>query len=157
MSPSTPAAPPVPSAARDRGDAGRGPWGGRRAAWVLAAAWAMAAWLLLTTPPPPPAALPPWMPASLLAWLPSLDKLGHAGLFFVQALLLDRALAAPPGGSRRGALAWSIALVALLGAATELRQAWVPGRTADVLDLLADLAGGLAYAALAALIRRRPW
>jgi hypothetical protein len=51
-----------------------------------------------------------------------------------------------PGGTAGVALAAAVLLAALLGGATELRQAWVPGREADPFDLLADVAGSVLYA-----------
>jgi VanZ family protein len=42
----------------------------------------------------------------------------------------------------------------LLGAATELRQWAVPGREAELADLLADAAGAAAYAVALPLSRR---
>ena len=115
------------------------------ATWgVLAAAWAALIWALLTTPVPPQVP-PSWLPGALL---PVQDKLGHAGIFFVQAGLLQRALRRRLGG-RRALLAALVACL-LLGAATELRQRWVPHREGDLLDLLADLAGATLYGALLA-------
>jgi VanZ family protein len=79
------------------------------------------------------------------------DKLLHAGTFGVLALLCSYGLAFPLG--RRALLAAAIAVV--YGASDELHQAFVPGRSADVLDLVADAAGGLF--AVAVLERwRRP-
>ena len=122
-------------------------------AWIATALWAGLTWLLLTLPPPPAQELPGWAQLPFLAGLPAIDKLGHAALFLVLALLLDRALAGSGRRSRRESLTWTLAAVAVWGAATELRQAFVPGRTAEGLDLLADVAGALAYAAAAWLSR----
>ena len=108
---------------------------------ALAVLWTAFVWALLTTPAPPQVP-PSWLP---LALQPVQDKLGHAGIFFVQAGLLQRASRRRLGGRR----AFLVALAAclLLGAATELRQRWVPHREADVRDLVADLGGALLYGA----------
>jgi VanZ family protein len=118
----------------------------RRRSWaVLASLWAVLVWLVLTWPPPPSAPdLRDWLlwPLALVA-----DKLGHAALFLVQALLLHRALRAegrPAPGGR--ALTAAVALALLYGGATELRQRDVEGREADPWDFAADAAGAIGYA-----------
>lgn len=95
-----------------------------------------------------------WLPA--LAWatlivvmssqssLPSLpfvfegvDKLEHAGEYGVLALAILYGWRWPV--APRAYVVIAVALV--FGASDELHQAFVPGRTADVLDLLADVCG----------------
>jgi VanZ family protein len=135
----------------------------RRSAWSgLAIAWAGLVWVLLTLPPPP--GLP-----SLMSPLPPLlhalaDKATHAVLFLVQTLLLHRALrTVPRAGLAAPSLVTALLLALAFGALTEMRQLEVPGRDGSLGDLLADGAGGLAYAAsslgrglgLAAALRRR--
>lgn len=126
----------------------------RSFAWALALAWAASTWFLLVTPPPPPEGLPAWLPWDGLVALPGIDKAVHAALFFVQAALVGRALPARSATGRRWALFASVLAATAWGAATELSQRRVPGRDADPLDLLADFAGALAYAATAAFRRR---
>jgi VanZ family protein len=75
------------------------------------------------------------------------DKLGHALLFFVQALLLHRALR-PPRGSAGRALLAAMLFSVLLGGATELVQLGVPGRDGDLADLGADALGAALYGLL---------
>ena len=94
------------------------------------------------------------MPVIALVELPAADKLGHAALFFVQAWLLHRALLAQRGAGR-WALPVVLAAAVAWGAITELAQRWVPGRDADVLDLVADVAGALGWGGLEWLSRRR--
>lgn len=70
----------------------------------------------------------------LPGWLP-LDKVAHFGLFGVLAALLYLA-----GSSALLA----VAIAALYGVSDEVHQMFVPGRSPDVRDWLADLAGALA-------------
>jgi hypothetical protein len=129
----------------------------RRLAAVAAAAWAALTLVLLATPPPPPSSLPEWLPVSLAA-LPGADKLGHAALFLVQASWLHVALAGAAASTGSAAarrpLLLAVALTVAWGAVTEAIQRWVPGREADLADLVADVAGASLYAAAWPLIRR---
>ena len=87
------------------------------------------------------------------------DKTVHAAIYAVLAGLCLRALA---GGCWAG-VTMRVAVVSLLlatayGATDELHQLFVTGRTADLLDLRADLTGSAAAALLAvsgAWLRRR--
>jgi VanZ family protein len=106
---------------------------------LLALGWAALVWGLLTTDQLPQAPLVTHLlPEVFWPWQ---DKLGHAALFFVQALLLERAVRGRWATARRIAVA--IAVCLLLGAATELRQRSLPHRDADVLDFVADAVGTL--------------
>lgn len=90
---------------------------------------------------------------SQLGWVAQLaaaggDKIFHGLVFAVLGGLLRRA--APTAGP--GSL-WVLGGGIAYGAVTEVAQAFVPGRAADFLDLLADVLGlflGWALAALAA-------
>ncbi len=78
------------------------------------------------------------------------DKQAHGVAYGVLAVLVARARIrgdVPALTLREAAIAWAIAVI--YGATDEIHQAFVPGRTADVLDLAADAAG--AFAALSAL------
>jgi VanZ family protein len=96
---------------------------------------------------------PPDLPSALG------DKGGHALLYFGLGLLFVRALAGgwrEPFGARKGiaAAAYSI----LYAATDEIHQMFVPPRTAEIGDLLADAAGAIAavivaYAARAVRMR----
>lgn len=68
---------------------------------------------------------------------PGLDKFLHAGVYGVLGVLLMFAMRWPTG--RRRLLV--IALCTLYGITDELHQVFVPGRSADPLDLLADAVG----------------
>jgi VanZ family protein len=86
------------------------------------------------------------------------DKLVHFALYAVFGLLFARARARVHGArwaSPRG-LAGAVGLVALLGGADEVHQRWIPGRSADVVDWCADVAGGTFALLLAARMSPRP-
>lgn len=77
---------------------------------------------------------------------PPRDKFYHAANFGVLALFIYLA-------SRR---AWlSVLLASLYGMTDELHQAFVPGRSADVADWLADTLGAALAVTLARLWQRR--
>ena len=88
----------------------------------------------------------PGMQAVLLH--PPWDKLAHAVVYGGFA-----GLAWVASGARRGALA--LATVLAIGLTDEAVQYYTPGRTADVMDLLADVMGGAV--ALHVLARLRSW
>lgn len=70
-----------------------------------------------------------------------IDKVVHFGFYGVTGFLC--ALWRREAGQRRAtATLWGFAFAALVGAVDELHQDWIPGRSADVLDWLADAAGG---------------
>ncbi|MDZ7707137.1 MAG: VanZ family protein [Trueperaceae bacterium] len=92
---------------------------------VPAVAWAAGVWWLSSRSDPP---------GSGLLDLPQLDKVGHAGLFFVQTVLLRLA------GLR---VVPALLVAAGLGVADELHQGAVPGRTPQLADFAADLAGAV--------------
>ncbi len=91
-----------------------------------------------------------FLPPSVLAE----DKILHAIAYGVLAALLVPAMRRAGLGAR-GALLAAIALASLYGVTDELHQAFVPGRTADVLDWAADTIGA-AVGAVAALALRLP-
>ncbi len=94
----------------------------RLRAWGAAAAWAALIFWLSSRPSIPAPAIP------------GLDKVAHLAAYAVLGFLLARA--AP------GSLA-AVALGLLYGASDEIHQTYVPGRTADPLDWVADAAGVL--------------
>lgn len=113
---------------------------GRRRTWagVAAVAWAALLYVL--------SSLPAGSAPSLPFGFPGDDKVVHFGAYAVLGGLLQAAI---------GRAGPAVALAAAYGAVDELRQASVPGREADVLDWLADLAGAAAGAALVAHLARR--
>lgn len=76
----------------------------------------------------------------------AMDKVAHFGAYAVMGLLWARALYGGPGRagglneSRRMAVA--VLVTALFGAFIEVCQGYVPGRSADVMDAMANGAGG---------------
>lgn len=104
------------------------PW----AAWV--AVLVAFAFVALPEAPQPPAL--------------NVDKIRHASAYALLGVLTARAAAARRGGAF--ALVAAFFAVAAVGATTETIQIFVPGRSADVVDLGADLAGGV-FGALAYL------
>ena len=105
--------------------------------WLPALAW-MAVIFWLSSGPPP----------TIPGGIEIPDKVAHFAAYAVLGGLLWWA-AAPLGPAAAGALA--IVGGALYGASDELHQLFAPGRTADLVDWLADL-GGLAIGVLIALV-----
>lgn len=115
----------------------------------------------------------PWIPALALAagltWLsqqpaypfgiqlpPPLDKLAHGSAYALLALLMETALARTRPDLplyRRHLLVF--AAVSAFGALDEWHQSFVPGRDCEVLDWVADTAGGVLGLALISLSRLR--
>ncbi|OGL79447.1 hypothetical protein A3J43_02025 [Candidatus Uhrbacteria bacterium RIFCSPHIGHO2_12_FULL_54_23] len=83
----------------------------------------------------------------------------HVGEYCALAALAARAGARQPGGMQ----GWQIAVVAFAAAVwfavtDEIHQAWVPGRTVDTMDFIADAAGaGAGTLAWYFLLRSRVW
>jgi len=73
--------------------------------------------------------------------LEGLDKLAHMAEYLVLSVLVVAGL--HQGGVRRLFLRVlaAVPIMALVAAADELHQVWIPGRGADVLDFAADAAG----------------
>lgn len=76
--------------------------------------------------------------------VPGADKLVHATLYGVLGWLVARAV------EGRGQSAWAMVAigVATFAAADEWHQQWIPGRSADAFDWVADVAGAMAGASL---------
>ncbi len=115
-----------------------------RHAWLLAAAWAVLIEVATSVPGP-----------SLPQTPSGGDKVAHLLVYLVLGLLVARALAA--GRSRDRPLAWVVlaAAVVAFGALDEVHQAFLPQRTPDVLDFVADAVGGAIGVALAVVSSRR--
>ena len=83
------------------------------------------------------------------------DKVKHMALYAVFAFLVYQALAPLLSHRPRLLLAATVVLVSLYGASDELHQSFVPGRSCDVLDWVADTAAA-ALVAGAVFVFRRP-
>ena len=74
---------------------------------------------------------------------PGLDKILHAAAYALLGFLFFRALTAErPCKNHNLSLILSVLFTGLYGLSDEIHQSFVPGRTADPADALADLAGG---------------
>ena len=119
------------------------------ARWRPAVLWAVLIEALMLWPNPP--SVPQGWTLALPDFIPP-DKLVHFGLFAVMCLLIVRALAV----DARPKLVAFIATAAF-GGCTEIQQHFVPTRSMEFGDFLADAAGaaiGLAIFAAWALRRR---
>lgn len=83
-----------------------------------------------------------------------LDKLVHLSEYLVLSVLTVAGL--HQGGSGRLFLRTLVAvpIMALVAAADELHQRWIPGRSADILDFAADAAGIVLGAGIVLLVVR---
>lgn len=116
-----------------------------RRRWLPPIAWA-AVILTLTSIP-----APDFAPVGAFAF-PGADKLVHAALYGVLGALLARAIGAAPSPRTLGRVLFGVLLFAV---ADEWHQRFIPGRSADALDVVADLAGAaVGFAAAARLLRR---
>lgn len=89
------------------------------------------------------------LPTISIAKFPlSLDKFAHAGIYFVLCMLWRRALhyQAWIPVAQRQALVIGFCLTAVHGVLDEVYQMSVPGRSADIYDTLADIAGAGLFA-----------
>jgi VanZ family protein len=71
--------------------------------------------------------------------LPGIDKVGHLGMYAVLAVLMVRALVKANHPLRTFLIV--LGLASLFGAADEWHQQFIPGRTTDPRDWLADTFG----------------
>ncbi|WP_338686961.1 VanZ family protein [Haloferula helveola] len=76
-----------------------------------------------------------------LKHVPMGDKLGHIGLLTVFSLLLNLVLRGRRLRPPLGSVMLGSAILAAVMSLEELSQAWIPSRTMDVTDWLANLAG----------------
>ena len=114
----------------------------RRFAFAPAAIWALVILALGSIPSlTPPVDLP-------------IDKVGHFGMFFVLGALLAFGL---QRAQRRPPLFLALAAGIAVGVVDELHQRAVPGRSAELADLLADSAGVIAGVWLTHRVLARRW
>jgi VanZ family protein len=85
------------------------------------------------------------------------DKIAHATEYFVLGALMFSAFGRSLDDSKMVAFMFLVALGATLGATDEMVQGYVPGRSRDVFDWMADVAGvATAAAVFLTVARRRP-
>lgn len=110
-------------------------------AFAPAVIWAVAVWIaggLQST--------------SSLPSVQGLDKVAHFGMYGVLGFLLARGWLT---AGWRGPWLLPVLMAVLLGVADELRQRAVPGRSAEVADLIADVAGASTGVFIALRLARR--
>src|SRR5512134_2516524 len=78
---------------------------------------------------------------SLRLSLPFWDKVAHFGFYGVAGILCAL-WRRESGAGGAGSVLFAIAFVALLGAADEIHQQWIPGRSMELLHWIADVTGG---------------
>jgi VanZ family protein len=98
-------------------------------AFAPALAWALIVWMIGGLDS---------VPSGGLSRVPGADKLAHFGMYGVLGWLTGRGFRV--AGLRRGGIG-AVLLIMVMGAADELRQAGLSGRSAEIEDWLADAAG----------------
>ncbi|MBB1371063.1 MULTISPECIES: VanZ family protein [unclassified Pseudoalteromonas] len=78
---------------------------------------------------------------------PHVDKVAHFGIFFILAIIMDKAFKLP--------LYAQILLLAGYGAAIEIMQDALPYRQASIADFIADFAGAASYFIIKAILTPR--
>lgn len=73
--------------------------------------------------------------------LPHADKVAHFGFYGVMGLLCAL-WRRESGRAARGAVLTALLFVAVVGAVDEIHQHWIPGRSMDLFDWVADTTGG---------------
>ncbi len=84
----------------------------------------------------------------LVATIPYGDKLGHFGLFGLLSLFVNLALKFKTSKIANFNIYWGSGLVFLFASFEELSQYYIPNRTFDGIDFLADVAGILVFAGI---------
>lgn len=74
---------------------------------------------------------------------PGADKVAHFGFYGIMGFLFVL-WRRETGKGAMAAVVWAAIFAALLGAVDEFHQQWIPGRSMDLLDWVADFAGGTA-------------
>ena len=126
----------------------RNPLFGGRRALVPALAWAAVIFVLSSFPG---SAYP-----QVGVW--SADKLVHVAVYAALGLAVSFGMArAWPTWGLRGVFGLAVLLATAYGVSDEVHQSFVPGRSPDVRDVMADFAGAILGAgAYVMYVRRRP-
>jgi VanZ family protein len=123
-----------------------------RTARLLAVAWGVFLMTLTSWPSPPD--------VPVVSHIPNFDKLVHWILYGVEGFLICRAIAWPPASRSAWLRALAVAgALAVWATLDELHQFWIPGRSMEGLDALADTTGafvGSLTSAWLGLARRGP-
>jgi len=83
------------------------------------------------------------------AMIPGTDKVVHMTIYAVLCGLLHRAFRMQPNVRLASlSLYLAIGVTLLYGITDEVHQYFVPGRSSDIMDVLADLSGGFIYLVL---------
>ena len=86
----------------------------------------------------------------------SLDKVVHIGVYFIFCWFAHRAsfhqFRFPL--LRLNALLFAIVTTVIYGALDEYHQSFVPGRTSDIADVMADTIGGIAFVLVYVFLRK---
>lgn len=109
---------------------------------VLLILWALLTFLLTSLPNPE-------MPVRFLL----ADKATHLGFYGVMGLLCGLWRRASGGTAGQAALE-TLLFIAVAGAVDEIHQNWIPGRSMEFLDWVADLLGGGAGGVFSAVLPR---
>ncbi|MCX6998549.1 MAG: VanZ family protein [Kiritimatiellaeota bacterium] len=103
--------------------------------WLPPLSWAALLFVASAT------TFPPGLPLGPAGLIPHVDKVVHAGLYAVLAVLLRRALRSEQRWSWRRAAAGAFVLASLYGATDEFHQWFTPDRSMDFWDWTADTLG----------------
>jgi len=82
------------------------------------------------------------------------DKVAHFAFYGVAGFLFVL-WRRETGKGAAGAVVWAAIFASFLGAVDEFHQQWIPGRSMDLLDWVADFAGGSTGAFVAAVAASR--
>ena len=89
----------------------------------------------------------------VLSAIPNFDKVVHFGLYAVEAFLLYQAVAwAGRAGFSLVRVLVITGVMAVWGTVDEIHQLWIPGRSTEVGDAVADTTGGAVGALAASLL-----
>ena len=113
--------------------------------WLPPIAWAV---LIFTASSFSTSGLPPTFPHA--------DKVAHFIIYGILALLLYRALHGERKFGPLAAMLLSVLLASVYGALDEFHQYFVPTRSTDVADWMADTLGALIASTCRAFIRHAP-